>query len=114
MSYSKEENLKVAREAITHAREPNAYRRENLEHMQEALQKAGATLEDIGTNSEEVCSLRKLDYVEDARYFLDYARRQPIGRAQSLYDMERYRKQAGASYEEIGTTQKEIEELQKV
>ena len=87
----------------------------DIECVRKYSEKAGKTLEEIGTNEEEIEELLKEGYVAEAQKWLEYARKNTANGDVS-FDIERvreYSEKAGKTLEEIGASEEEIEKLLK-
>lgn len=82
-----------------------------LAFMEYERAKADASYADIGTTDMEVRQLKIAAYKAQAQSWLGVARLSTARRQSLLEVMEEYRQKAHASYEDIGTTAKEVQSL---
>jgi len=82
-----------------------------LKNLREKVQKGGFTLEDIGTNEKELEELRVKSYKTSAEEYLEYIRSNTNQYYLTIQYLREEVQKGGFTLEDIGTNEKELEEL---
>jgi hypothetical protein len=82
-----------------------------LKYLREEVQRGGLTLEDVGTSEEELEQLRIKYFKANAQYWLEYLRSGTGHYDLSLKYLREEVQKGGLTLEDIGTSEKELEEL---